>query len=121
MKEYITKKFDTFLKEEGIERNCLKGVVGDILAGNTVSLGRKLYKTRMRAPGRGKSGGYRTIAFFQVQERIVFLVLFAKNERDNITRYELKALKLYADELDKLNEKEIQALIRNGSFIELNF
>ena len=121
MRCYITKKFNKFLKDEKLKRNTLKDVIKDVVSGNTVSLGKKLFKTRMKAPGRGKSSGYRTLTYYKVDKRIIFLLLFAKNERDNITDTELKVLKLYAVELDKLNQKEIDALEKNGSFIELNF
>ncbi len=121
MRSYITKRFNKFLKDEKLKRNTLKDVIKDILSGNTVSLGKKLFKTRMKAPGRGKSGGYRTFTYYKVDVRIIFLALFSKNERENITDTELKVLKLYAAELDKLNQKEIDTLVKNGSFIELHF
>jgi len=121
MRSYITKRFNKFLKDEKLKRNTLKDVIKDILSGNTVSLGKKLFKTRMKASGRGKSGGYRTFTYYKVDVRIIFLALFAKNERENITDTELKVLKLYAVELDKLNQKEIDTLVKNGSFIELHF
>ncbi len=121
MRCYITKKFNKFIKDDKLDRITLKDVINDIVSGNTVSLGKKLFKTRMKAPGRGKSGGYRTLTYYKVDERIIFLVLFAKNERENITDTELKVLKLYAVEIDKLNQNEIDALVKNSSFIELNF
>ena len=121
MRYFITRKFDKLLKNEKLPRGALEEVIRAIRSGNTVSLGRKLYKTRMRAAGRGKSGGYRTISYVKIGARIVFLVLFAKNERDNLTTNELAALKIYATELDNLIQSEIDALLSQGSLFELPF
>ena len=61
------------------------------------------------------------MTYYKVNERIIFIALLAKNERENFTKTELKALKLYAVELDKLKHKEIDSLVMNNSFIELHF
>lgn len=121
MNYYITRKFDKLLKEEKLHRKVLDEVIDAINSGSTISLGKKLYKTRMRAAGRGKSGGYRSIAYVKIGVRIIFIILFAKNERENLTRAELAALKIYATELDNLKQNEIEALVRNGSFYELKY
>ncbi len=121
MNIFIIRKFDRLLKSENLTRYELKSVTGDILANRAVSLGAKLYKIRMKAQGRGKSGGYRIIVFFKVREHMIFLALFSKNDRENLTENELKALKLYAKELDCLSHREIQSMLENGSFIKLQF
>jgi hypothetical protein len=121
MRYFITKRFNKFLKDEKLKRISLKEVITDIIAGNTVSLGKKLFKTRMKASGKGKSGGYRTLTYYKVKEKIIFIALLVKSERENFTKTELKALKLYAVELDKLRDKEIDSLVINNSFIELHF
>lgn len=54
-----------------------------------VSLGGGLRKFRFARPGGGKSGGYRTIHVFGGGHMPVFLVtVFAKNEKDNLSRAE---------------------------------
>ncbi|MCM8732570.1 type II toxin-antitoxin system RelE/ParE family toxin [Hephaestia sp. GCM10023244] len=64
----------------------------DYIAANPeagVSLGGGLRKVRIARPGGGKSGGYRTIYVFGGAHMPVFLVtVFAKNERDNLTKVE---------------------------------
>lgn len=55
-------------------------------------LGGNLIKKRVAAPGRGKSGSYRTIIGYRQSDRLIFLYGFAKNEQDNITKTEKKAL-----------------------------
>jgi len=57
-----------------------------------ISLGGGLRKVRFARSGGGKSGGYRTIHVFGASEVPLFLLtVFAKNERDNLTRGELAA------------------------------
>ncbi len=54
-----------------------------------VSLGGGLRKVRYARPGSGKSGGYRTITVFGGTDIPLFLItVFAKNEKDNLTKAE---------------------------------
>lgn len=54
-----------------------------------VSLGGGLRKVRIAREGGGKSGGYRTIYVFGGTHMPLFLVtVFAKNEKDNLSRTE---------------------------------
>lgn len=58
-----------------------------------VSLGGGLRKVRIPREGRGKSGGYRTIHVFGGTHMPIFLVtVFAKNEKDNLTKAEQAAV-----------------------------
>jgi hypothetical protein len=57
-----------------------------------VSLGGGLRKVRIPREGGGKSGGYRTIYVFGGAQMPIFLVtVFAKNEKDNLSKAELAA------------------------------
>jgi hypothetical protein len=47
-------------------------------------LGGGLIKQRIARAGKGRSGGYRTIIAYRRAGRAVFLLGFAKSERDNI-------------------------------------
>jgi hypothetical protein len=64
----------------------------DYIAANPeagVSLGGGLRKVRITRQGGGKSGGYRTIYVFGGVHIPIFLVtVFAKNEKDNLTKAE---------------------------------
>jgi hypothetical protein len=73
---------------EAIER-AQKGLVDADLGGH-------LIKQRVAREGQGKSGGFRVIAAFDAKTRAVFLLAFAKNEKDNITPKELESLKTIA-------------------------
>jgi hypothetical protein len=51
-------------------------------------------KTRFPIPGKGKSGGYRTVHYYGGRNIPVFLLaVFKKNEKDNLTHAERNELK----------------------------
>lgn len=57
-------------------------------------------KVRIAASGRGKSGGARVIYYYHDDEMPVFLLtVFAKNEKDNLTKAERHALAGLAEAL----------------------
>ncbi len=60
-------------------------------------IGSGIRKVRIAREGGGKSGGYRILTgYFAGDPRVFLLIVFAKNEKDNISRAEAKAL---ADEV----------------------
>lgn len=68
---------------------------GDVMAGAG-----GMRKVRVRKPGRGKSGGYRVITLFSGPDVPLFLItLFAKGEKDNLTKAERNALAKGAKQL----------------------
>ena len=53
-----------------------------------------LRKIRWRASGRGKSGGARVIYYWAVaRDRVLMVALYGKNERSDLTREQLRALR----------------------------
>jgi hypothetical protein len=65
--------------------------VGDDLGGGVI-------KQRIARPGQGKSGGFRMLIVFRAGTRAIFVHGFAKNEKDNIEKDGLVALKKLATE-----------------------
>jgi hypothetical protein len=62
-------------------------------------------KTRMRLPGRGKSGGARVIYYYLSADRVVYLVsLYTKNVQESLTAKQTQQLK----ELSTIIETKIQ-------------
>ena len=58
-----------------------------------------LRKLRWRGSGRGKRGGVRMIYFWQVSsDRILLLLLYAKNEQDDLTPQQARALRRAVEE-----------------------
>lgn len=73
------------------ERMSLIGFIAASPAAG-VSLGGGLRKIRIPREGGGKSGGYRTIYVFGGRHMPIYLItVFAKNEKDNLTRAEQAA------------------------------
>jgi hypothetical protein len=102
--------FDRDLRGSELDDDDLKAAVSEIEAGLVdANLGGELLKKRIARPGGGKSGGFRTVLAYRHGERVIFMHLFAKKEKSNVTKSELAALKtlakaymsLSADELDK--------------------
>lgn len=80
-----------------------RSAIVDFVAANPeagISLGGGLRKIRMGREGGGKSGGYRTIYVFGGIRIPIFLVtVFAKNEKDNLSKGEQAILVDLAKEL----------------------
>ena len=83
------------------------------------NLGGGLIKKRVAAPGRGKSGSYRTLIAFRTGDRAIFLYGFGKNERDNIDEKEKKALKLLARQFLEYEKAELQTAVKKGVLLKV--
>ncbi len=70
-------------------------------------LGGFLYKQRVARPGRGKSGGYRTLLSARIGSRYVFLHGFAKHDKANITQNEKEALRFAGQVLLELSAEAL--------------
>jgi len=112
--------FGRFMRKEGISVDTLLEMSLEIDKGLIdADLGGGLIKKRIRRPGQGKSGSYRTIAAFRSGERIIFVFGFAKNTKSNLTEVELRTLRSLADEILGLSEQGMQRYVREGFLTEL--
>jgi len=82
-------------------------------------LGKGLVKKRIALPGRGKSGGARTLLATNKKDRWIFLFGFQKNEKGNITAEELYALQSLALDFLDLSEKQMDSALNTGELIEV--
>lgn len=99
MKIYVTKWFDRWCRNQAISDAALCKAVDEMEKGLIdANLGGNLYKKRVAAPGRGKSGSYRTVLAFKSKKSAYFVYGFPKNVRANINDKEKKALKALAKE-----------------------
>jgi hypothetical protein len=89
-------ELDTFLKRaKAIMSDDERADMVNYLAANPeagVALGGGLRKVRIPRAGDGKSGGYRTIYVFGgTHMPLILVTVFAKNEKDNLSKTELAA------------------------------
>jgi len=106
--------------KDGLLDQALRVAATEIEAGLIdARLGGFLLKKRIGKGGRGKSGGFRTIAAYRQQDRLVFLYLFAKNERDNITEKERVALSEIGDQYMRLSASMLDQLVIKGILTEV--
>ena len=82
-------------------------------------LGGGVIKQRIARPGQGKSGGFRTLIVFRAGKRAIFVHGFAKNEKDNIEKDELVALKRLATELLAYDDETLARVLASGVLAEV--
>lgn len=83
------------------------------------NLGGYLFKKRIARPGEGKRDGFRAIVAFRLEDRIVCLHLFAKNEKANVSKKEADALKALAKEYMKLTAAQLDRAVAAGALLEI--
>lgn len=94
MRVFKTRWFARFARQERITDASLREAIARAARGLIdADLGGGLIKQRVARQGQGRSGGYRVIVAFQVKKRAVFLLGFAKSERENISPDELVFLR----------------------------
>jgi hypothetical protein len=117
---FKTKWFQRFARKEKLADAILLEAVDRAEKGQIdADLGGGVIKQRVARPGKGKSGGYRTIILFRRGESAVFMYGFAKSERDNIEADEEKQFKEAAKHVLALTEKQLAELVREGDFVEV--
>jgi len=120
MRVLKTKTFARWARKEGVADAALRAAVEEMRAGLVeANLGAGLVKKRIARPGRGKSGGWRTVLATNMRDRWVFLYGFAKNERDNVDDDELRSLKLLAQTYLGFDEDTIDRLVDAGELKEV--
>jgi hypothetical protein len=120
MKAFKTKAFAKWANSEGLDDVALASAVEEMEGGLIdAQLGGDVVKKRVALPGRGKRGGARTLVVFRQGDKAFFVFGFAKNERANVSRDELKALKLLAKELLSYPLTSLSLAVRSGELIEI--
>jgi hypothetical protein len=117
---FKTRWFDRFARKERIRDQTLVDAIARAEKGQVdADLGGGVLKQRIARPGRGRSGGYRTIIFFRQGDRAVFAYGFAKSDRANLDAEEEKQFKEAARHVLRLTQKQIEELVKNGDFVEV--
>ena len=117
----MTKDFARLYKKAHIGEKKLNDAIREICAGNAISLGHKVFKKRIGSRFGGKRGGFRSILFWQIDKAIVFMYLYAKNKRDDITEREKKAFIELAMIFEKMNIEKIKQAITQGRLIRWDY
>jgi hypothetical protein len=120
MRIFKTKWLARFARREGIDDQGLRAAIERAEQGLIdADLGGGLIKQRVARPGRGRSSGYRMIVGYRVKDRAVFLLGFAKNERENIEDDELVTLRSQAEKWLIADTAKIQEALEVGALQEI--
>ena len=120
MRTFKTKAFTRFADKAGLSDVALCRAVRDAERGLvTADLGGGVIKQRIARSGQGKSGGFRALIVFRAGTRAIFVHGFAKNEKDNIEKDELVALKKLAAELLGYDDKALARVVASGVLLEV--
>lgn len=83
-------------------------------------LGGGVIKQRVARPGKGKSGGYRTLILFRQGDRAIFAFGFAKSGQANISKADLALLRDTASEALEWSAGELDRLVASGTLVEID-
>lgn len=116
----MTKQFSRWAAKRKIPEHELGRALEELQAGMfEANLGGHIYKKRIRFEGKGKSGSGRTIVCYKKDDKAIFIHGFAKNEKSNLSKKELFALKEFSKILVGLSAEKTQIVIDAGDFIEV--
>lgn len=120
MKIYKNRTFDRWARKEGLNNLSLCNAVNEMAAGlYDADLGGGLFKKRIAKPGKGKSGGFRTLIATNNEDRWFFIFGFSKNERSNIDKDEEEALKMLSKQLLAYTPDELEQAKISNALIEV--
>lgn len=117
---FKTRHFVRWMRKSELTNAALCLAVQEMAAGLIdADLGGHVVKKRVALPGRGKSGGARTLVATQKGNRWFFVFGFEKNERANISHTELEALQALASELLALSGDQLSRAVEDGALQEI--
>lgn len=120
MRIFKTKGFQRWANNEGLTDEALRIAVTEMESGMIeASLGGHVYKKRVALLGRGKRGGARTLVAYKREDRTFFIYGFAKNQKANVKKNELKALKLLATHLLSYSDTALTVAMNENELIEI--
>lgn len=120
MQVYKSKWFGKWADKEDLTDQDLSAAVKEMVNGLIdADLGGHVMKKRVALQGQGKSGGARTLLALKVGDKAFFMYGFAKNQQDNISAKELKALKAMAKQVLGYTPAQLKVVLNAGEFIEV--
>lgn len=110
----MTKEFARLARRNKVKDVDLRWSLDDADRGLIeAELGSCLIKQRVAREGSGKSGGFRVIIYHRPGQRAIFLHMFSKSGKANLSSRELEAYRDLARILDDLTEDQIMSLVRH--------
>jgi len=120
MRTFKTKLFHRWAAREGLSDEALSIAINEMIDGLVdADLGGHVYKKRVPLGSRGKSRAMRTLIAYRHGNTAFFIYGFDKNERGNINRKELLALRRLADELLGYREQSLKKALKTKELFEV--
>ena len=117
---FKTRYFCRWMRKTSLSDQALCKAVDEMMKGLIdADLGAGVVKKRVALPGRGKSGSTRTLVATNKVGRWFFLFGFEKNERSNISRSELEALRMIAADLLTLSSADLEVQLKSDALREI--
>ncbi len=120
IRTFKTKWFDKWAKKEKLSNKQLLNAITEMNNGLfDADLGKSIFKKRVATQGQGKSGGFRTLIAYKLNDKAFFVYGFRKSAKNNITTNELKALQILAENLLEHNEQMLKQLVELKELTEV--
>ena len=118
---YLKNKYFTrWARKQGITDNTLLDAIREFESGLfEADLGDHLFKKRIALAGRGKSGGSRTILFYQKGKKLIFCFGFEKSQQSNLSSSETNFLNKLSDSYQNITEEMILKSIIHKKLFEI--
>ena len=120
MRAYLTRSFGRDAKRDGIsDEDCREAIRRAERGLIDADLGGGLIKQRIPRGNQGAARGSRAVVFYRRGKVAVFLHIFPKSKKANLTKSELAMYSRAGQELAKLTDKELTALSAKRGWREL--
>lgn len=119
---FKTRVFERWMQKIDLSDDLLVIAVHEMERGLIdADLGGGVFKKRIALPNRGKSGSVRTLIATNKNDRWFFVLGFEKNQRDNIGKIELIALKESAKTMLTMSEVKLDSVLKTHSLKEIHY
>ena len=117
---FKTRYFSRWMRKTELTNSALCEAVVEMVQGLVeADLGGGVVKKRVALPGRGKSGGARTLVATNKGNRWFFVFGFEKNDRANISDQELEALQDLAQDLLARTGAQLDLAVQTSALEEI--
>jgi hypothetical protein len=89
---------ERYFADDDEKQELLDALIARPEAGAVIPKSGGLRKLRWKAPGRGKRGGFRVIYFWQIDTVLFLVLIYPKNEMEDLSPAQLKVLKRLVQE-----------------------